>query len=408
MTLRAFLKNRQGGVAPMLALAAIPLFGFVGAAIDYSRASSVRTAMQGTLDATALMLAKTLQMSPNTPLASTATAYFNGNFARPEAQNVQVTVSQSQGSGGTSLTLKATSSVQTRFMNVMGFSVLPITVHTNVLSNADGLGCVLALDGFASGAATGQGSTLVNLNGCSLYDNSTNATALVMGGSARLTALSVGVVGGVSGASNITTTQGIRTGMGAVKDPYSDVNFPAFFSCTEQDFTPKKNVTIDPGVYCGGITVHAQSTVTLNPGIYYLDGGDFTVNGGGTITGTGVTLVFTKKNSSTWATATINGNAVINLTAPLSGPMAGIVVFGDRNVPIGTAYKLNGGSTQYFGGAIYLPTGAVDFIGGAGTSSSCTQLIGNTVSFSGNSSFALNCSGSATKPFGAMVLKLTS
>src|SRR5262245_43035295 len=57
-SIRAFARNRDGGVAPMLALAALPLFGFVGAGIDFSRAASARTAMQSALDAAALMMAK--------------------------------------------------------------------------------------------------------------------------------------------------------------------------------------------------------------------------------------------------------------------------------------------------------------------------------------------------------------
>ena len=44
MLLSRFLKDRRGGVAPMFALAIIPVIGFVGAAIDYSRANSVRSA----------------------------------------------------------------------------------------------------------------------------------------------------------------------------------------------------------------------------------------------------------------------------------------------------------------------------------------------------------------------------
>jgi Flp pilus assembly protein TadG len=82
-----FLRNREAGIAPMLALAALPLFGFAGAAV----ASAVRTLMQAALYATALMLSKKLKNSPDTPLSSTATTYFNANFVRPEAQNVQVT-----------------------------------------------------------------------------------------------------------------------------------------------------------------------------------------------------------------------------------------------------------------------------------------------------------------------------
>jgi hypothetical protein len=139
-----------------------------------------------------------------------------------------------------------------------------------------------------------------------------------------------------------------------------------------------------------------------------IDGGGLTVNGGATLTGSGVTLVFTKKSGSTWPTATINGNATVNLTPPKFGQTAGIVIFGDRNIPVGTTFKFNGGANQYLAGAVYVPTGAINFSGGAATNSSCTQIIGNTVTFTGNSSVAITCSNYETKPFSPTVLKLTS
>jgi hypothetical protein len=298
--------------------------------------------------------------------------------------------------------------VQTRFMRMIGFSALNVAVHTSAMSSADGLGCVLSLNPNASGAITAQGSTTVSLNGCSLYDNSDHATALVAGGSSQSSALSVGVVGKVSGESNITTTQGIRTGIGAVTDPYSTATFPSFYGCTEQNYTAKNTVTIDPGVYCGGLTVNAGAELTLNPGIYYLDGGDLRVNGGATLSGTSVTLVFTSKNRNDFATVSINGNATVSLTPPKTGATAGIVVFGDRRIPAGTTFKFNGGSAQYFGGAIYVPTGAIEFSGGSSSGATCTQLIGDTVTFTGNSAVALNCNNYGTKPFSPPILKLSS
>ena len=54
MLLARFFKDRKAGVAPLLALGIIPLVGTVGAAVDYSRASSVRAAMQAAGDATAI------------------------------------------------------------------------------------------------------------------------------------------------------------------------------------------------------------------------------------------------------------------------------------------------------------------------------------------------------------------
>jgi len=154
--------------------------------------------------------------------------------------------------------------------------------------------------------------------------------------------------------------------------------------------------------------INAGDVLTLNPGIYYLDGGSLTVNGGGSINGTGVTLIFTSKLRNDWATATINGNATVNLTPPTFGPTTGIVVMADRNAPVGTPYKFNGGANQYLAGAIYAPTGAVTFAGGADTGTSCTQVIGDTVTFVGNSNLAIDCSQYKTRSFSSKVLRFAS
>src|SRR6476646_2619049 len=52
--LQRFIRNSAGGVAPMFAIAAIPLIGAVGAGIDYSRAASVRTQLLAAADAASL------------------------------------------------------------------------------------------------------------------------------------------------------------------------------------------------------------------------------------------------------------------------------------------------------------------------------------------------------------------
>jgi Flp pilus assembly protein TadG len=401
-----FVKDCRGGVAPTLALTLVPLMAGMGAAVDYSRANSARTAMQAALDSTVLMLSKNAQTLSSPEGQATAQDYFNAIFSGRDVQNLQISATASTGSDGTAVTGTASGSVKTTMMSALGFSALDIAVRSKALTASDDLGCVLSLDSAAAGATTAGGSTTVNLSNCSLYDNSNNLTALTVTGSATVNALSVGVVGGVSGNASIYSTQGIHTGMFPIRDPYADVVIPSFGACTENKFSAKNTVTIDPGVYCNGVTFNAGADVTLNPGVYYLDRGKFAVNGGATIKGQGVTLVFTSSTGADWATATINGGAVINLTPPQYGPTAGIVVMGDRGIPAGTAYKFNGGASQYFGGAIYISTGAIDFVGGSGTSTSCTQVIGGTVSFSGNSNLAVNCSSYKTKPFGATVSRL--
>ena len=79
----------------------------------------------------------------------------------------------------------------------------------------------------------------------------------------------------------------------------------------------------------------------------------------------------------------------------------GIVFFADRNAPVGTTYKFNGDSSTNYTGAIYAPTGAITWSGGQGTSTSCTQVIGDTVNFGGGgSNLAVNCQDDGTRPIG--------
>jgi len=241
-----------------------------------------------------------------------------------------------------------------------------------------------------------------------LYDNSSNGSALVAGVSAKISARSVGVVGGISGVASITTTNGVRTGMAPIADPYAKAVFPSFFGCGQKNFSAHSTVTIEPGVYCGGMQFNANANVTLKPGIYYLDGGNLQVNGGATLMGDGVTFVFSSSTMTNWATATINGGANVKLTPPTTGPTAGIVMFGDRRAPVGTSYKFNGGASQYLGGAMYFPTGEVNFAGGMGTGTSCTKIIADTITFSGNSDLAVDCSRYNVKSFGLGGVRLAS
>lgn len=402
-----FLENCRGGVAPLMGILALPLMGSVGVAVDYSRANAARAAMQGALDSTVLFLVK--QAASGADVSGQAQQIFGALFARPEVLNVSVNVNSSGGSASANVSLTASGAVMTTFLGVLGYSTLNITTQSNAYSSNDSSGCVLALDSTAAGAASASGSSTVSLKDCSLYSNSNSESSLTAGGSTTVSASIIGVVGGVSlSGSNVTTTEGIRTGVPQISDPYIDVTFPSYSGCTQNNLTAKTTITISPGVYCNGISVNANAVLTLNPGIYYIDRGSFDVNGGGKVTGTGVTLVFTSSTGTNWPTATINGNAVVSLTPPLSGPTTGIVIFGDRRLPIGTAFKLNGGSDQSLSGAIYVPTGAINYSGGTSSSMSCTQIIGDTVSFTGNSNVAINCSSYKTRPFGLVLVRLTS
>src|SRR5690242_5993783 len=88
----------SGNVAITFAIAAIPVFGLVGAAVDYSRANAARTAMQVALDAAALTVAKEALNLTAGQVQTKAQSYFNTQFNHPEVKNLNVTFSMVNGS----------------------------------------------------------------------------------------------------------------------------------------------------------------------------------------------------------------------------------------------------------------------------------------------------------------------
>ena len=161
MSLACFLRNRKGGVAPMLALAAIPLIGAVGAAVDYSRANSTRTAMQAALDSTALMLSRDAQTLSTGALGTKTTAYFNALFHRPEALNVQVTPHfSSPQEGSFVLKIDGSAAVNTMFWRLMGQQQVNITATGEVVWGIKKLNLALALDNTGSMASSNKMTAL--------------------------------------------------------------------------------------------------------------------------------------------------------------------------------------------------------------------------------------------------------
>jgi Flp pilus assembly protein TadG len=278
------------------------------------------------------------------------------------------------------------------------------TVTARAVATPQGQPCILALNQTASASYSEQGTANVNLVNCAIVDDSSSSSAVSLGGGGVVSTTFVGVVGGISGASNITASYGTMTGYHYTSDPYASVNFPAFSGCDKHNYQTSKSDNLSPGVYCGGMKLVSGATVTLNPGIYYLDGGSLSMQGQTTLKGTGVTLVFTSSSGSGYATANISGGATLQITAPTTGSTAGIVMFGDRNEPLDTAYSLTGGDNQNVGGAIYFAKGAIQWAGNANGNQKCTQIVADTVQLVGNTTLQVDCKGFGTKTMGSPAL----
>jgi Flp pilus assembly protein TadG len=406
-----FRRDESGNYLIIMAVAMPALVGAAGLGAEEGIWLYRHQLAQSAADAAAISAATAYGTSSANNVSAQANAVAASYGFVDGKGSVAITVNQPPKSGASSAKFNAVEVIVTEkrdrlLSSLFGKEKVNIKGRAVALANA-GLGCLLSLDATASDATNLQGNPFVNLVNCSVYDNSNNAgTALNVGGSANLSALSVSVVGGVSGISNITTSKGITTGAMPAPDPFAGVSYPSYSGCGFNNKTVKNTQTLDPGVYCNGLQLNAGAYATLNPGVYYMDRGSLQISGGATIKGSGVTIVFTSSTGNNYATATINGGATVDLTAPTSGSLAGIVMFGDRNMPVGTTFKFNGGAGQNLGGAVYFPHGTINYAGGSAVNVVCTELIGDIVSFVGNSTLSINCAGYGTKPIGSMTASL--
>ena len=287
-----------------------------------------------------------------------------------------------------------------------------ISARAVALPGSNGTGCVMALDKGDVTDTTDVGNSTLALNGCSLYINSPSSSALSITGTASINAYSANIVGNYTASNNtqFTTTNGINTGATAAADPYANVPIPSYSGCNQTNYSQNGGTTnvapASPGgvyVFCGGVNLTSNSTLNLAPGTYIIDGGNFSMAGQTTITGTGVTIILTSSSGSSYGTASIAGGASISISAPTAGATAGLAFFQDRNAPQSGSNSFVGGSSQNITGALYFPNEAVTYTGGASGdgAATCTQLLAETLTFNGTSTFNSNCGGTGVKNIGS-------
>ena len=143
--------DRGGNTTIIFALAVIPIFGSVGAAVDYSRANTARTAMQAALDATALMISKQALDLKTAQVQSKARAYFDAMFNRPDIKGLKVTFSlQTNGPGDFTVLADGSGKIDTAFARLFGVPQLPIRTTAQVRWGFRNLELALALDNTGS------------------------------------------------------------------------------------------------------------------------------------------------------------------------------------------------------------------------------------------------------------------
>ena len=399
--LKKIASSESGNVLILFGLSMPLLIGLAGLGTDTVQWTLMKQQLQRSADSAAL----------------------NGAYAKAQSENVSANANRDltktlDGFSGVGITVQNAPTtgafagnarairVALTYSKALPFSSLflsnPPTISVEavaaVLNNGDY--CVVSLINTNQTGIMFLGSSEVTL-GCGVATNSTAAEAITAGGNCKVRASPVAAVGDVPPSGcylgpTVLVPYSIpqRDPFVSLPDPTNDIPTPCK---ADPDIKPAETATIDPGCYNG---LNVQGTLTMNPGIYYLDGGSFKTGGKTKLTANGVTIILTGTGTNI-GTVDMQGGTNIVMSAPTSGPYKGVLFYMDRNAPFReTANKFNGGSSGSFLGAIYMPTQQLNFAGDASFKTDCLQIVGLIVEISGNTTITNNCPvGTASDSF---------
>ena len=229
---------------------------------------------------------------------------------------------------------------------------------------------------------TTSGSASISARGADIIVASRSSQAVRTEGSSQIRAEPphrIRVAGGTSGGG---FTPPPETGVTVpVNDPF------AAYPPPDTDGVPVRTCcgpVLSPGIYPGGI--NTSGTVTMQPGIYILQGGGLSLQGGASrISGTGV-LIFNTTSSypatgGTCGPIEFQSNS-FDLTAPTSGTYRGLVLWQDAACTL--PMSLGGSASGQVVGTIYLPTAAFE-MGGSSTVNLNSAVVTRSIDLSASS-----------------------
>jgi hypothetical protein len=383
-------KTQESGQALVAAtFCLVALLGAAGLAVDIGYLRYQKRLQQSAADSAALAGAAEIAFGGSTTNAAREDSSLNGfphdgivNGQTDPLYKITVTVNKPPASGPNALNANSVevlvSAVQPVFFMKI-FGVTPPTLTARAVALLGGKGpknCIYSLD------LTGpiDNDATLNVPNCGIIGNQD------MYNDGSITAASVGLVGSAGGNPPNPAAVG---GIVPAADPLSYLPAPAIGGCLPPNAgvvtatnppAPPVLVTLNPGTYCGGISVSGGRSVKLNPGTYVITGTGISFSGSGTVSGTGVTFYL----SGAGGAVNFNATQTFDLSAPTAGAYAGILFYqSPGNTSTAT---INGAGGSELQGGFYFPNAHL-IMNGAGTGAAYMIFVVQSLAFNTNISF---------------------
>lgn len=395
-SISVFAKCRSGNFAAMFAVAAPVLLGLTGGAIDLMVFNHQQSAMQNAADSAALAATReaSLKSWSQAEAESVARSYVESALADEGVSTTAIFDVKTEIDNVTHKVAVTVDMDQHNYFLLGYFRKSPqIRVKASAQLSSETPICMIGLEGASSNVIGITGGGSVFADGCAAYSNSTAVDGISVDNKALLktgfTCSGGGAKGVVSAFSPAPTTD-----CPPMADPLSQRPQPNAGPCDHTDFSVKnQTVTINPGIYCGGLEVDNNANVTMKPGVYIINGGEFSTKNNGSVTGAGVTIFFTGLDGR----INFDGSTSLDMTAPATGPTAGLLMFQDRAMAL-TDFEISSKSAGRLLGTIYLPNGhfKVNAPGKVADQSAFTVIVARSMEIGGKAQMYLNSNYSST------------
>jgi hypothetical protein len=332
------------------------LLGCVGLATDYSNWSRAKAVIQSAADQSALAAARELRLGNSNASTISQVAQNFALAALASGAGTNPTITTQVASDQSNVTVTISQNVATTMPQSLGlpFATVRAKARARVLGGKPL--CMLALHPKSSHGLQAQGNSHVTATGCAIYSNSTNPNSLWVSDTSVIDSASICSAGGYTGSSSNFTTLP-QTDCPVLPDPLASRPAPTVGStCDYTNLTiEEKTVSLLPGTYCGGITVTEGGVANLQPGVYIINNGNLSVNSGSSLIGANVGFFLTGKSTS----IAFTGTSTIDLTAPASGIMAGILFWEDPTSGGGKNHTIGSSNARNLLGTLYFPQSAL-------------------------------------------------
>jgi hypothetical protein len=255
---------------------------------------------------------------------------------------------------------------------------------------------IIVLDPDNKGSFSNGGGAMVTVKGTApIIVDSNDISAMIANGGGTVSSTAGYDVSGSPGYSTPgggSFTGTIHQNVEPTPDPLRfvpepNINDYIVRSTKKLQHSSAQNITLLPGVYIGGVAITGKGSVTLSPGIYYMEGGGFSITGQGNLTGSEVMIYNHPLSNSD--TINLQGSGAITLTPPSTGPYQGISIFQSRTTVAQPTVSVAGNGTAplMISGTFYVPNGLLSVTGNGTQDTIGSQYISNTLALGGNGSF---------------------